>query len=139
MEHPTLIEVDAYSVPALLPARVALLHKVPVDYAQALLREAKRMLYLSIVSDEAIAPPDRIDWAWHEMLMFTRLDKTCSEFIGGFVHHDPNPPTGDMHEETWQEIQATVGKPTPGTDTYNRTKANYEKFFGEKPNPLYWP
>ncbi len=139
MKVPTLLEVDAYDVPSFLAARIALIHKVPEDFALALLREAKRMLYLSVVSNDSIAPPDRVDWAWHEMLMFTRWYKAYAEFIGAFIHHDPNPPSGDMHEETWEEIQANLGKPTPGTDTYIKTKNNYEKYFGEKPNPLYWP
>lgn len=142
MKVPTLREVDAYDVPPLLAARIALINKVPESYACELLREAKRMLYLSVVSDDSIAPPDRIDWAWHEMLMFTRWYKAYAEFIGAFIHHDPNPPSANaagMREETWEEIQANVGKPTPSTDTYVKTKANYKKYFGEKPNPLYWP
>lgn len=137
---PTLAEVDAYEVPGFLAERVARIHKVPRDFADGLITEAKRMLYLAIISDDSVAPSDRVDWAWHEMLMFTRFYRDFGNFIGGFIHHDPNPPPeAEDRDETWEEIQAALGKPRRGSETYQKTKANYEKFFGEKPNPLYWP
>ncbi len=137
---PTLQEVDAYPVPDLLIPRVARVNNIPEEFAAGLVKEAKRMLYLCVAADMTIAPSDRVDWAWHEMLMFTRFYRSFADFIGGFIHHDPNPPTDDdMHKETWEEIQKTLGMPRRGTDTYNATKAGYEKQFGEKPNPLYWP
>ena len=137
---PTLAEVDAYDVPSFLATRISRIHKVPEDFAAGVIREAKRMLYLCIVSGEAVAPSDRVDWAWHEMIMFTRFYKDYGVFIGGFIHHDPNPPPEeDDEEETWEEIQASLGKPRKGSDTYNKTKENYETFFGEKPDPLFWP
>lgn len=139
MKTPTLSEVDAFEVPQMLIDRVARVHHVPSDFAEGLLREAKRMLYLWTLAKEPVAPSDRVDWAWHEMLMFTRYYKSFAEFIGFFVHHDPNPPEEDMREETWEEIQATLGKPRRGTDTYINTKKNYEKYFGAKADPLYWP
>lgn len=136
----TIAEVDAYVVPSFLAERIAKIHEVPIDFANGLITEAKRMLYLCIISNESVAPPDRIDWAWHEMLMFTHFYKEFAEFIGGFIHHVPNPPASeDEPKETWKSIKKNLGKPRPGTDTYNKTKSNYEKFFGKKPDPLYWP
>jgi len=44
-----------------------------------------------------------------------------ADFIGVFVHHDPTPG------------------PPDGGRLYNKTKENYERVFGEKPNPEYWP
>ena len=137
---PNLAEVDAYPVPELLVERIVRIYKVPTDFAEGLLKEAKRMLYLAHVSDDSVAPSDRIDWAWHEMLMFTRFYRDFSKFIGAFIHHVPNPPTSEEDKtETWEEIQATLGKPRRGGDTYNKTKANYEKYFNTTPEPLYWP
>ena len=137
---PTLAEVDAFPVPEMLVERISMLHAVPREYAAGLLREAKRMLFLAIVSGEAVAPSDRVDWAWHEMLMFTRLYREFSTFIGGFIHHDPNPMSdGGFREETWEEIQRALGKPREESETYTKTKANYEKHFGERPGPLFWP
>ena len=140
MKMPTLAEVDAYEVPSFLALRISRIHKVPLDFAQGLIIEAKRMLYLCSISDSSVAPSDRVDWAWHEMIMFTRFYKDYSEFIGGFIHHIPNPPPeADERDETWEEIQKTLGIKRMGSETYNKTKENYEKFFNTKPNPLFWP
>lgn len=135
----TLTDVDNYEVPDILTDRVVRLHGVPREFALGILREAKRMLYLSILTDTAVAPSGRVDWAWHEMLMFTRYYRDFCAFIGGFVHHDPNPPRGKDTEETWESIQATLGKPRAETETYTKTKALYRENFGEAPDPLYWP
>jgi len=137
---PTLAEVDAYKVPSLLSERVVRVHNVPLDFANGLIREAKRMLYLAQISNEAVAPSGRVDWAWHEMLMFTRFYRDFANFIGAFIHHVPNPPPKENEkEESWEHIQETLGIPSKGSVTYQKTKKNYERFFNEKPDPLYWP
>lgn len=138
---PTLAEVDAYEVPSFLALRISKIYGYPLDYAAALIREAKRMLYLCVVSDSSVAPSDRVDIAWHELLMFTRFYKQYAEYIGGFIHHDPNPPPeeNDPGAETWDEIVKGSRRKGGETETYSKTKANYEKFFGEKPDPKYWP
>ncbi len=139
MSSPTLGEVDAYTVPTLLVERVARVHAVPLNFADGLLREAKRMLYLCAITNQAVAPSTRVDWAWHEMLMFTSFYKDYATFIGSFIDHVPNPPDADVLPETWEEIQATLGDPRHGSDSYNQTKENYKKYFGITPDPLYWP
>jgi len=137
---PTLADVDAYEVPSFLAERIAKIHKVPRDFADGLIREAKRMLYLCCVSNESVAPSDRVDWAWHEMLMFTHFYQEFSEFIGAFIHHVPNAPEDeDDAPETWETIQKTLGVPRNGSETYRKMKQNYQKFFGIAPDPLYWP
>ena len=121
MSHlPTLAEVDSYALPELLIPRIAREHDYSLAYAAGALREAKRMLYLSVVSGEGISPSERIDVAWHEMLMFTVFYKEFANFIGAYVEHDPSPGAPD------------------GGKMYDRTKANYERFFGKAPDPQYW-
>lgn len=137
---PSLLDVDAFEVPSFLAERISRIHDVPRDFADGLIIEAKRMLYLCSISKQAVAPSDRVDWAWHEMIMFTKFYKSFSECIGDFIHHVPNPPPElDEKEETWEHMQETLGKHRRGSDTYIQTKENYEKFFHTKPNPLYWP
>lgn len=117
---PTLAQVDAYPLPDMLVPRVAKEHDYSLADAANLVKEAKRMLYLSIASNQAISPSVEIDDAWHEMLMFTRFYREFGDFIGGFIHHDPTPG------------------PPDGGRLYEKTKENYAKYFGEKPNSRYW-
>lgn len=120
MPTPTLLEVDAFPVPEMLAPRIAKEHDYKLEDAVNLLREAKRMLYLSIVSDSSVSPSLKVDDAWHEMLLFTRFYQKFSDFIGGFIHHDPTPG------------------PPGGGKMYAKTKENYEKHFRMKPDPRYW-
>lgn len=121
MTTPTLGQVDAYPVPEMLIPRISKEHDYTLPYATGALREAKRMLYLGVIANEAVSPSNLVDMAWHEMLMFTRFYQEFSTFIGRFMHHDPTPGAPD------------------GGRMYENTKALYEKHFGEKPDPKFWP
>lgn len=118
---PTLAEVDQYPVPDMLIPRIAKEHGHSLEEATALLREAKRMLYLSAREGVIISPSERVDHAWHEMLMFTRFYQQFADFIGAYIHHDPTPG------------------PPDGGRTYRITKEHYETCFGEAPDPYCWP
>lgn len=118
---PTLAEVDAYPVPALLVPRIHHEHQYSLAYAAGALREAKRMLFLSASTGELVAPSAFIDPAWHEMLMFTRFYHEFSSFIGKFIHHDPTP-----------------GEPDGGA-LYTKTKQLYAQIFKVPPDPQFWP
>jgi hypothetical protein len=142
MNYPTLEEVDNYPLPEFLTARIAKVNDIPLKYAEKLVKEAKRMLFLCSISDESVAPSDAIDLAWHEMLMFTRWYKEFSDFIGGYIHHDPTPPISleeylEEKEEKFTMESLKIKK--TGTITYNKTKENYLKFFKENPPKECWP
>lgn len=121
MAQVTLEQVDNFSAPEMLVPRISKEHNYTPEYAQGALREAKRMLYLSVVAKEAVSPSNLVDMAWHEMLMFTRYYREFSNFIGSFVDHDPTPG------------------PPDGGNMYERTKVLYEAHFKEKPDPKFWP
>jgi len=121
MKKPTLQDVDHYPVPEMLLPRIMKEHHYTKDFAYGTLQEAKRMLYLSIIADHAISPSQKVDMAWHEMLLFTRFYKDFSAFIGGFIHHDPTPG------------------PPDGGALYKETKALYKKYFHQDPDPRFWP
>jgi len=118
---PTLKEVDNYPVPEMLIPRIAKEHNYSIKTAKKLVREAKRMLYLSVSTNSTISPSHHVDMAWHEMLMFTRFYQEFSNFIGKFIHHDPTPG------------------PPDGGRVYAATKENYEKTFGKPPDYEIWP
>jgi hypothetical protein len=117
----TLAEVDAYPVPELLVPRIEEEHNYSHGFAVGALHEAKRMLYLSASTGEVVSPSGLIDPAWHEMLMFTRFYQEFSDFIGGFIHHDPTPGVPD------------------GGRAYERTKELYRTHFRTIPDKQFWP
>ena len=134
-----LNDVDNFSNPDFLVERISIVNNFPLDFSEKLLRETKRMLFLSVISGEKIAPSGRIDLAWHEMLMYTKFYKSFSDFTGGYIHHIPFRTKKGDKKETYDEMQKNFGKKVRGTDTYNNTKKNYKFFFGIDPNPKYWP
>lgn len=130
---PTLQQVDSYPVPSLLVPRIAkLYHRTDTD-AERMVREAKRMLFLSVVSKEPIAPSNIVDEAWHEMLMFTRFYQEFAKLIEGFIHHDPTDPANSTN------VPGTTEPVLDDTFVYRKTKENYRRFFGEDPDPRFWP
>ena len=117
----SLQEVDDFPIPELLIPRIESEANYSKGFATGTLREAKRMLYLAVVSKQSVSPSELVDQAWHQMLMFTRFYKNFSEFIGEFIHHDPTPGIPD------------------GGKTYEKTKENYKLFFKQDPDPQFWP
>ena len=61
----------------------------PSDASLAL-REVVRYLYLAANTTTPLTPSPRLDLAWHEFLLFTRLYATfCDRFFHRFLHHEP--------------------------------------------------
>lgn len=58
---------------------------------ECLLFELKRYFLLKVIVADIEMFSERVDFIWHEMLMFT-LDyqKFCENFIGEMIHHIPN-------------------------------------------------
>lgn len=135
----TLNDIDNFPNPEFLVERISIVNNFPMDFSGKLLREVKRMLFLSVISGEKIAPSNRIDYAWHEMLMYTKFYKDFSNFIGGHIHHIPFRTKRNDYMETYEDMKKNFGKEVRGSDTYNNTKKNYKKFFTINPDNKYWP
>ncbi len=117
----TLQDIDTFPLPELLIPRVAKEHGYTMHDATILVREAKRMLFLSAKENAVVSPSTHVDMAWHEMLMFTRFYQSFADYIGKFIHHDPTPG------------------PPDGGKIYRETKELYATSFGEMPDERYWP
>jgi hypothetical protein len=63
LEKVTLDDVDNFTIPDFLIERISIVNNFPVEFSEKLLREAKRMLFLSVISGEKIAPSNRVDYA----------------------------------------------------------------------------
>lgn len=141
-----LKEVDEYNIPIYLLERVAKQHGYSLEYTKELGKEAKRMLYLTVLSKEPVVPSHHVDMVWHEMLVFSRWYMNFCKFLGtDYIHHDPEKPA-DLQVKTTmiQKFKNSVKEKWIGPDpyvepvAYTKTKENYEKYFGEKPSNQYW-
>ena len=66
---------------------------LPKELALELFEDMKRFLFLCGVSEEPLAPPEFIDEAWHNFILFTKdYAKFCQEKFGKFIHHLPVGP-----------------------------------------------
>lgn len=135
----SLQDIDEFPNPKFLVKRISVNYNFPVEFSEGLVKEVKRMLFLVVVSKEKISPSNRIDCAWHEMILFTKFYKEFSRFIGCFVHHNPFESDKKDETETYEEIIKNLGQKRKGTNVYNKTKENYEFFFREIPDSRYWP
>lgn len=63
------------------------------DDAMALFSDMKRFLWLAAV-EGVVAPPPKIDDAWHTFIIFTAdYHEFCWRYFGRFMHHRPQRPS----------------------------------------------
>ena len=66
-----------------------------------------------------------VDELWHTFVIFTReYESFCQKVAGRFMHHVP-------------DSEDDAGRAT--LERYTAFLADYEKVYGEAPNPVYWP
>jgi hypothetical protein len=61
------------------------------DYAQRVILEYKKFIYLCCVSDQGVTPSDPVDQVWHLHLTYTKSywNNFCQDTIGKQIHHNP--------------------------------------------------
>jgi hypothetical protein len=97
------------------------------DFASRVVEEYRRFLFLSQVAGHPVTPSDEVDQAWHLHLVYTRSywEDLCGKVLGKPLHHGPT--RGGQKED---------GK---FADWYERTRASYGNWFGERPPADIWP
>ncbi len=78
--------------------------------------EVVKFLHLVAQSEGvSLTPSQRVDLAWHEFLLFTRLYlEFCTVHFGRFLHHDPGGSSGvlqDQYQFTLQCYRARFHEP----------------------------
>ena len=108
-------------------ARLARENVWPIAYAERVIDEYKKFMFLAVVAGHSVTPSDQVDQVWHLHLLYTRSywDRFCEEVLLTPVHHGPT--------EGGQEEKAKFA------DWYRNTLESYEKFFGQAPPPDIWP
>lgn len=95
-------------------------------YAERVIEEYRRFIYLAHVTDYEVTPSVAVDQAWHTHLTFTRSywEDLCQGILGAPFHHDPCKGSEDMPRYN---------------DQYRSTVALYFTEFGEVVPPDIWP
>ena len=96
-------------------------------FAERVVGEYRRFLYLAMTAGHPVPPSVQVDQAWHQHLTYTRSywDELCGRVLGRPLHHDP-----------------TRGGRAEGdkfVDWYARTLDSYRAAFGQEPPADVWP
>lgn len=97
------------------------------QYADRVILEYKRFIYLAVTQGKPVTPSDQIDQAWHLHLAYSRhyWSELCDEILGEPLHH--NPTEGGKTEKAKFK------------EWYTKTLEIYERVFGIKPSADIWP
>ncbi|MBO2012701.1 TIGR04222 domain-containing membrane protein [Hymenobacter negativus] len=96
-------------------------------FAQRVVLEYKRFVYLAATCGHPVTPSDEVDQAWHLHLVYTRSywDELCGQVLGFPLHHGPTKG-GAAEGHKFQ-------------DWYARTLQSYTAAFGTLPPADIWP
>ena len=113
-------ELDADALLAskpILRSKLQAACRVDAEGARDILVEVVRFLSLCAESPAALTPSPRVDDAWHELVLCTRLyAEFCERRFGRFIHHDPGGTREDNAEQfrdTMRRYVAAYGSPDP--------------------------
>jgi uncharacterized protein (TIGR04222 family) len=108
-------------------ARLARENGWSVGFAERVVLEYKRFVFLAVTGTTPVTPSDQVDQAWHLHLTYTRSywERFCGEVLRRPLHHEP-----------------TKGGPDEAArfdEQYRHTLARYEQAFGAPPPADVWP
>ena len=96
------------------------------DFAERVIVEYRRFVFLALAAGHPVTPSDQVDQVWHLHLLYTRSywHRFCGQTLGGRLDHGPTKggPQESVKFENW----------------YERTLDSYRKIFGDPP-PDIWP
>jgi uncharacterized protein (TIGR04222 family) len=96
-------------------------------YAQRVIEEYKRFVFLAMTAGHVASPSEDVDQAWHLHLTYTRSywDGMCRGVLGRPLHHAPTKG-GAAEQEKFIGL-------------YEQTLASYRQAFGAEPPTDIWP
>ncbi len=97
------------------------------SYAQAVVQDYKRFLYLAAHSPQPVTPSDEVDQAWHLHLAYSRhyWDVLCGQILERRLHHGPTEGGEAEGARYWRQ--------------YEETLQLYRSVFGQEPPAEIWP
>ena len=86
--------------------RYAFKHDISVLESSELFHELE--LFLDMAAIHSTSPSERIDSAWHEFILHTKIyESFCSERYGRFVHHVPCSPLAGRDDANQRDVGCT--------------------------------
>jgi hypothetical protein len=98
------------------------------EYANRVITEYKKFVFLSAVSNKSLTPSDEVDQAWHMHMIYSRSywNEMCKDILGGFMLHHGPTKGGKLEAERFH-------------DQYQHTLNLYTEVFNETPPSDIWP
>lgn len=98
-----------------------------LSYAQAVIQEYRRFLYLACVAGHPVTPSDEVDQAWHLHLAYTQSywEDLCKQTLGKPLHHNPTEGGSSESKKFYQ--------------WYETTLKSYQEEFGFPAPQALWP
>jgi uncharacterized protein (TIGR04222 family) len=120
-------ELDDPSSSLTFTERLARENDWSLGFADRVVQEYKRFIYLAATASHQVTPSDAVDQAWHLHLIYTRSywEDLCRGVLGRPIHHGP---TKGGRSETARF-----------SDQYKETLASYREAFGDEPPSDIWP
>lgn len=96
-------------------------------YAERVLLEYKKFIYMAVSGNGIVTPSPAVDQAWHLHLAYTKSywKEMCGELLGQPLHHHPTTGGSSEHQKHRQQYEATL--------------QTYQKLFGTVPPADIWP
>ena len=104
-------DIDGGEVALPFAARLAREHGWSRAYADRVITEYRRYLFLAATAGVPICPSEDVDAAWHLHLTYTRSywKRLCGEVLGRPLHHEPTkggPAEGQKHRAMYADTLA---------------------------------
>jgi hypothetical protein len=96
-------------------------------YAQRVLEEYLRFMFLTRFAGHSVTPSDQVDQVWHLHLLYSDeyFNNFCPNYLGEVIHHGPT--RGGSKENAKYK------------NWYSKTLYTYKRIFGESPPKDIWP
>ncbi len=132
MKDPLLERLEAFGIgradaPLSFGRRLARENRWSTAFAERVLREYRRFLFLAMRAGHPVTPSEAVDQAWHLHLCYTRSywHDLCRDTLGKELHHGPTEG-GTAEDRKFH-------------DWYERTLESYRRLIGEEPPVDIWP
>jgi uncharacterized protein (TIGR04222 family) len=119
-------EIDEPGVELTFAQRLARENGWTIAYAERVICEYKRFLFLAMHAGHVVTPSEQVDQAWHLHLTYTRSywERLCRQVLGRPLHHGPTKG-GAKEQQKYREL-------------YQQTLASYRRCFGCQPPGDIW-